>query len=169
MRVGIGIRPIVSSLKKVEDLEEFLEAIFVEMADFKDIEVHSDNLDNFEIILLKLAKRSGFRFSIHCIHMCMKHKINFCSAVSKDIKNADAELKKSIEYAKKLNAKYIILHPDIPKKCSKKKALEILEQHLKTNMKLLNKNQKILIENMPGEEYALSTPEEFKIFLKIIT
>ncbi len=163
MKIGVSIKPIIQI---AEDPQEIFETIFVEGVGFDYVEAHTDNLDDFEIFILKLIENLGIKFSLHCPHMYSSVKVNFCSANKKDIKNADHWLKKSIEYAKKLKAKNIIIHPDLPKNCSKKKALNILEKHIKNNINNLRNNQRILIENMPGKDYALSTPKEFKNFLK---
>ena len=65
MRVGISIKPV---LPLMEDLQEFLEDIFVELDGMKDIEVHTNDLDEFTIFLLNLAKNLKIRYSVHCPH-----------------------------------------------------------------------------------------------------
>ncbi len=163
MKVGVSIRPI---LALGGDAQEFLEVVFADVENLKDVEVHTDNLDDFSIYLLELAEKLGVGFSVHCPHMYSPPKVNFCSAKEEDIKKADLWLGKSIEYAKKLGAEEIVIHPDKYVGCSREKALDILEKHIRDNIKSLGRGQRILIENMPGEKYALSTPEEFKEFLK---
>jgi len=163
MRVGISIKTVFPLM---EDLQEFLEDILAELDDMKDVEVHTNDLDEFTIFLLNLAEKLKIRYTVHCPHFYSEYKVNFCSSKKRDIENAEYWLKKSIKYAKELKSKYIVIHPDVSKNAEKNQALDILEGHIKTNLKLLNKGQKILIENMPSEEYPLSTPEEFKTFLK---
>ena len=163
MKVGISIKPV---LPLMEDLQEFLEDIFAELDDMKDVEVHTNDLNEFTIFLLNLAKKLKIRYTVHCPHFYSEYKVNFCSNKKEDIENAEYWLKKSIKYAKELKSKYIVLHPDVSKNTQKREALDILEKHIKTNLRFLKNGQKILIENMPGEEYPLSTPSEFKHFLK---
>lgn len=163
MRIGISIKPV---LPIMGDIQEFLEDIFIELDDMRDIEVHTNDLDEFTIFLLNLAKKKKVQYSVHCPHMYSQQKINFCSSTPEDIENADIWLEKSIKYAKELKSKYIIIHPDVPKKASNTQALDILEKHIKQNLKFLARNQQILIENMPDKEYALSTPQEFREFLR---
>ncbi|MBU0760889.1 MAG: sugar phosphate isomerase/epimerase [Nanoarchaeota archaeon] len=162
MKIGVSIKPI---LHVAEDPQEILEAIFVKEAGFDYVEVHTNDLNEIESFFLKLIKKSGIKFSVHCPHFYSNEKVNFCSDKKTDIQNADHWLKESIKYAKKLKSKNVVIHPD-QAACSKKNSLKILETHIKNNLKLLTKNQKILIENMPGENYPLSTPHEFKEFLK---
>lgn len=162
MRVGISIKPV---LPLMEDMQEFLEDIFAELDGLKDIEVHTNDLDEFTIFLLNLAKKLKINYSVHCPHFYSSQKVNFCSGNKKDIENSELWLKKSIKYAKELKSKYITIHPDVSK-LPKEEALKIFEKHIKGNLKYLNKRQKLLIENMPGEDYPLSTPNEFKHFLK---
>jgi len=133
---------------------------------FNHIELHSKFLDEFLVFFLELIEKSKINFSVHMPHMYSKEKVNLCSAVKKDKEKACYWLKKSIHLSKELNAKYIILHPDVPKKCSKEKGREVLEKHIKDNMNLLKKNQMFLIENMPSKDYCISNVEEMKEFLK---
>ncbi len=163
MKIGVSIEPIVPILK---DIQEFLEDLFVELENVKNIEIHTNDLDEFVIFLLNLSKKFDLEYSVHCPHAYSKEKVNFCSGKIGDIHNAEKWLRKSIEYSKKIKAKRILIHPDIPVNASKAKALKILEKHIKNNLKFLDKEQNILIENMPSKKCALSTPSEFKSFLK---
>jgi endonuclease IV len=143
MKVGISIKPV---LPLMENLQEFLEDIFAELDDMKDVEVHTNDLNEFTIFLLNLAKKLKIRYTIHCPHFYSEYKVNFCSNKKEDIENAEYWLKKSIKYAKELKSKYIILHPDVSKNTQKREALDILEKHIKTNLRFLKNGQKILIE-----------------------
>jgi len=157
MRIGISIWP------EILNAPEFLKLKDLE---FKDIEVHTNDDEKFKAFLLDYAKKLGLRFSVHCPHAYYDANVNFCSDKPEVMENSDFWLKKSIKYAKELDARHIIIHPDILKDISRQDALIILESHLKNNLKLLDKSQRILIENMPDDRYGLSTPEEFKDFLK---
>lgn len=164
IKIGVSIKPVVSIMK---DLQEFLEDIFADAEGLKDVEVHTNDLDEFDIFLLEIAEKLGVRYSIHCPHFYSEARVNLCSSEKKEFENAEFWLEKSVDYAKKLDAKNIIIHPDKPGEgASKKEALDVLERHIRNNLKGLSSGQKILVENMPDEKYALSTPEEFKIFLK---
>lgn len=164
IRIGVSIRPVASVMK---DLQEFLEDIFADADGLKDVEVHTNDLDGFDIFLLEIAEKLGIRYSVHCPHVYSEAKVNFCSSDKKDIENAEMWIKKSIDYAKRLDAKNIIIHPDKSNEgTSRERALDILEKHIKDNLRLLSSGQKILVENMPDKKYALSIPEEFKEFLK---
>lgn len=162
MRVGVSIKPVAHL---VQDIQEFLEALFADVEDLRDVEVHTNDLDDFTIFLLKIAEELKIRYSIHCPHMYSQQPVNLCSAKKEDKKIADVWLTKSIAYARKLDARYIIIHPDVPRGCSKKEALIIFEKHIHKHLPELSKRQLLLIENMPGADYTLSTPEEFASFL----
>ncbi|MBI2148649.1 sugar phosphate isomerase/epimerase [Candidatus Woesearchaeota archaeon] len=162
MKIGVSIRPVFPLLR---DFQEFAESLFAEFEGLKDVELHTDDLDGLLIYLLNISRKFNLKYSIHCPHMYSQQKVNFCSKNKKDIEKAEFWLKKSINFAKQIKAKNIVIHPDIPKNCNKEEALNIIEDHIKNNLKYL-KNQNILIENMPGKDYSLSTPEEFLNFLK---
>ena len=132
MKIGVSIKPI---MRVAEDLQEFLEAIFAEIEDLRDVEVHADDLDKFTLFLLKLAENFKARYSVHCPHMYSEEKVNLCSMRENDRRNAERWISRSIKYAGQLEAKYIVIHPDVPQECSKEKGLELLRQHIFKNVK----------------------------------
>ncbi len=168
IKIGVAIAPIANKL--FEDIQKLVETIFVNEIGIKHIEIHTQFLDDFTEFWFNLSKKSGMSYSIHCPHMYFKIPTNFCSANAKDILISDEWLEKSIKYSKKLKVKNIIIHPDLPKDCKKSNAKqhgrEILLEHIKRAISMLNKKQSILIETMPDKDYCLSTPNEFKKFLK---
>lgn len=159
MKVGIAIEPI---FRYIQDEQEVLEILISEELSFKLIEVHAEFGDKYLPLLLK---KFNVKYTIHAPHMFSKEEINFCSENKKDIEKARFWLKKSINLAKQLNSKFIILHPDLPVNCQKHRAKEILYDHIKYGLRLINKNQMILIENMPSRRYTLSKPKEIKDFV----
>lgn len=163
MKIGVAIAPLAHFL---EDIQEAGEVVFVREAGIKHVEIHTNFLDKYLNIFLKMSEETGITYSVHLPHMYFSVPTNYCSAVPETIKISDEWLAKSINYAKQIDAKNIIIHADIPEECSKQEALNLLEKHIRDNFALLNKGQRILIENMPGKNYSLSTPKEFKGFLK---
>jgi sugar phosphate isomerase/epimerase len=163
MRIGLSIWHDILGI--FEKTPELLNALFND-AELRDIEVHPNDSDEFKTFLFEMAKRFRLRYSVHCTHSYYNPKVNLCSNKPEIMENSDLCLKEAIKYAQELNAQYIIIHPDALKDVPKQEALNILESHIRNNLGLLDKSQKILIENMPGEEFALSTPSEFIEFLK---
>lgn len=163
MKIGIAIAPL---FRYFEDFQEILELLVAKELDFNLIEIHTNFIDDYLLYLLKLSERFNIAYTVHIPHLYDKEKVNFCSANKSDIKKAEFWLNKSIKIAKQLKSKFITIHPDPSKNCSKEKAKEILYEHIKSGLKQLNKNQKILIENMPSLEYTLADPKEIKEFIK---
>lgn len=163
MKIAISIGPV---LKFFEDLQEILEILISKELGFNIIEIHTDFVDEHFAHLLKLSEKFNISYLTHLPHLYSKEKVNFCSANKKDFEKARFWMGKTIDIAKELNSKFITLHPDPPKKCSKNKAKEILYNHIKKALSKLNKKQMILIENMPSSKYTLSTPQEIRDFIK---
>ena len=164
MKIGICIAPLLQAKHIFPDLQQLLELLLSSEIGIKHFEIHTIP-DLFELEVLKLFKASGAQFSIHAPHMYTNPPLNFCSANKADIKAAREELETSIKWAKELSASHIILHPDVPKACTKKQALELLREHIEYGLKLIGKNQFLLLENMPGKEYTLHSPAEMKKFI----
>lgn len=164
MKIGIAIAPLLQAKHIFPDLQQLLEILISSEIGIKHFEIHTIP-DLFELEMLKLFKASGAQFSIHAPHMYSKQPLNFCSADKADIKAARQGLETSIKWTNELNANHIIIHPDVPKACTKKQALKLLREHVEYGLKLINKNQFILLENMPGKEYTLSTPQAMKKFI----
>lgn len=164
MKIGITIAPLLQAKHIFPDLQQLLELLLSSEIGIKHFEIHTIP-DLFELEILKIFKASGATFSIHAPHMYTNPPLNFCSANKEDIKAARQGLETSIKWAKELGASHIIIHPDVPK-ASKAEALELLREHINYGLKLINKNQLILLENMPGKEYALHSPAEMKKFIE---
>lgn len=162
MQIGISLEPV---FRHFNDIQEVLEILLSEQLGFNFIELHSHLIDKYLLIFLELSERLGIRYSIHLPHSASTVKVNFCSAKKVDIETADIWLAKSIEFAKKLKSSEITLHPDLPFECSKEEARTILAQHITKHIDSLDKNQVILIENMPSFKYALSTPVQILDFI----
>jgi len=164
MKIGISIAPLLQAKEVFPDIQELIELLVSSEIGIKNFEIHT-NPDLIQLEILKLFKVSGAKFSIHLPHIYSKPPINFCSTKPSDIKFAREALETSIEIAKELKAKNIIIHPDISKACTKQQAQEILRQHLKYGLNLINKDQFLLIENMPGKQYTFYSPAPMKKFI----
>ncbi|MBI2547254.1 MAG: sugar phosphate isomerase/epimerase [Candidatus Aenigmarchaeota archaeon] len=166
IKVGISIYPL---LMELADLQEILEALFVNEIGIRHIEVHSEYLDENIDVFLKLLETSGVKYTMHAPHDATKKtKVRLCSALKKDIELGDYWLTKSIEFAKELGVKLITLHPDRFVYATKGRAKEILRTHLSKALEKLDKGMMLLLENMPDRNYTITTPEDMKDFIKLM-
>ncbi len=163
MKIGIAIAPLLRAKHIFPDLQQLLELLISSEIGIKHFEIHTIP-DLFELEILKIFKASGATFSIHAPHLYSTPPLNFCSTNKEDIKAAKQGLETSIKWANELNATHIIIHPDVPKG-DKKKAQATLKEHINYGLKLINKNQFILLENMPGKEYLFYSPKPMKKFI----
>ncbi len=165
MKIGITIYPLLEAENIFPTAQELIELLISSEIGLNHFEVHTNKVDLLEEEILKLIKASGAKFSVHAPYIYKDTLINFCSAKPKDIIEARKWLEKSITLAKELNAKNIIIHPDMPKKCTRKQAEEILRQHLNYGLKIINKDQYLLLENLPGKKYTFFSPAPMKKFI----
>lgn len=164
--VGISIYPLILEMT---DLQEILEAILVEDIGFKHIELHSEYLDRYIDTFLKLLENTGVSYTMHVPHDATKKiKVKLCSSLKKDIEFGDFWLKKSIGFAKDLGIKLLTIHPDRPVKATKRDAMKILCDHISLALDNMDCDMRLLLENMPADNYTISTPEVMKEFIKSV-
>jgi len=164
MKIGISIAPLLEAKKVFPDIQELIELFITSEIGIKNFEIHRTP-DILQEKVFENLRKLGANFSIHLPHVYTKPSVNLCSSNKKDLQRARQILEKSIQLAKELKAKNIVLHPDIPKKISNKQGLKILKEHINYGLKLLNKNMFLLVENMPGKSYPLYSPLPMKKFV----
>ena len=162
--VGVSIDPLIIEMT---DLQEVFEVLLAEDMGFKHIELHTEYLDKYIGTFLKLLETTGLKYTLHVPHDARKKvKVKLCSSLEKDIKFSDYWLIKSIDFAKDLNAKLLTIHPDRPVNSTKEKAKNVLKQHILKALEHMDSDMKLLLENMPADNYTITTPEEMKDFIR---
>ncbi len=157
-KIGIALYPLSENFSRIQEIFEIL--ISSELG-FRHIELSSEFLNNK---LIDFISSKDITYSLHLPHL-YSIKINFCNPKRSEFVKAEKWFKKSISFSKKLKANLMTIHPDPLK--NKELGKKILEKHLLNNLDLLNKKQKILLENMPGSKYTIFSPEEILEFISL--
>ncbi|MEK6951926.1 MAG: sugar phosphate isomerase/epimerase family protein [Nanoarchaeota archaeon] len=158
-KIGIALYPL--RYENFPKIQEIFEILISSELGFEHMELSSEFLNDR---IINFISSKEITYSLHLPHL-YSIKVNFCSPNKSKFKEAESWIKKSILISKKLNAKLMTIHPDPHR--NKKIGKKILEKHLLNNLDSLNKNQKILLENMPGKNYTIFSPEEILDFISL--
>jgi len=158
-KIGIALYPL--RYENFSRTQEIFEILISSELGFNHMELSSEFLNNK---IINFISSREITYSLHLPHL-YSIKVNFCSPKKSKFKEAENWIKKSISISKKLNASLMTIHPDPHR--NKKVGKNILEKHLLNNLDALNKKQRILLENMPGSNYTIFSPEEILDFISL--